>query len=240
MSNTESPFLTASWQHLLIASWVVDPQLLLPYLPDGLELDTHQGSAYVSLVAFQFRHTRVRGIAVPWHINFPEMNLRFYAKAREHRGVVFIRELVPKPAIAWVARAYYNEPYQSCPMTSRVETASEHLRATYALSSRSHEYTMRVEARHAPFLPAISSLEHALKEQDRGFGRSRAGQTWMYRVVHAPWLLYPVLTFQHTVDLGAVYGRQWAPLNGRPPSHVMFAQGSPVSVYDPRPLDALT
>ena len=106
------PFLTAQWLNVAAITFAVEEERLRPYLPGGATIDTLEGSPRVSLVAFEFRRTRVRGLAIPRHIDFPEINLRFYVRHGGERGVVFIRELVPRRAIATIARLLYNEPYQ--------------------------------------------------------------------------------------------------------------------------------
>ncbi len=113
-------FLTAEWRKLAFANYEVSPDMLLPYLPYGTELDLWKDRCYVSLIGFMFQETRLKGIKIPFHVNFEEVNLRFYVKrwsGKEwRRGVVFIKEIVPKPAIAFVANTLYNENYQSLPM----------------------------------------------------------------------------------------------------------------------------
>ena len=88
-------FLTARWTNLCLLNYAVPPSALEPHLPRGLSLDTHEGEAFISLVAFDFLDTRVLGIPWPGYRNFPEINLRFYARQGDRRGVVFIREWVP-------------------------------------------------------------------------------------------------------------------------------------------------
>ena len=112
------PFLTARWSNLAILTYEVPPALLEPHLPAGLELDRRGGAAFASLVAFDLLDTRVWGVPWPGFRQFPEINLRFYVKRGERRGVVFIREFVPQPAVAWLARAIYNEPYLVAPIDS--------------------------------------------------------------------------------------------------------------------------
>src|SRR5262245_9199655 len=112
----ESPrFLTAEWRYLAMINYEVDPAILHPYIPRGTELDRWQGRTFVSLVGFLFLKTRVLGLWVPFHSDFEEVNLRFYVRRRApdgwRRGVVFIREVVPRRAIATVARVFYNENY---------------------------------------------------------------------------------------------------------------------------------
>jgi uncharacterized protein YqjF (DUF2071 family) len=108
-------FLTARWEHVLMLSYAVDPRLLARRLPSGVELDEHDGRCFVSMVGFRFRDTRVRGFALPFHRDFDEVNLRFYVRRKVEgtwrRGVTFVKEIVPRRLIAWVARGLYAEPY---------------------------------------------------------------------------------------------------------------------------------
>src|SRR5579875_2618177 len=111
-----SPFLTAEWRHLIMAQYEVPAATLAPYLPSGVELDLFRGACYVSLVGFLFDRVRIKGIAIPFHTRFEEVNLRFYVRrtgpdGASRRGVVFIREFVPRAAITLVANALYQEPY---------------------------------------------------------------------------------------------------------------------------------
>src|SRR4051812_45917186 len=109
-------FLTAQWQDLIMANYAVAPHLLASRVPSGCVLDLDDGRCFVSLVGFMFLDTKVLGVPVPFHVNFEEVNLRFYVKRTAsdevRRGVVFIKEIVPRYAIATVARVMYGEPYE--------------------------------------------------------------------------------------------------------------------------------
>jgi len=120
VTSVSRPFLTADWHHVLGVTYATEVAPLVPYLPPGAEIDELGGAARVSLVAFGFRRTRVRGLAIAGHITFPEINLRFYVRLHGERAVVFIREFVPRPAISLVARLLYNEPYRTIPMRETV------------------------------------------------------------------------------------------------------------------------
>src|SRR5690606_18853754 len=113
-------FLRADWRKLAIANYAVDPELLKPNIPHGTELDLWNDICYVSLVGFMFQRTRVLGIAVPFHTDFPEVNLRFYVRRKEgdewRRGVVFIQECVPRAALSFIANTMYGENYRTMPM----------------------------------------------------------------------------------------------------------------------------
>lgn len=113
-------FLEAEWRKLVIVNYVVDSSVLKEYLPFGTELDLWEGKCYVSLVGFMFLNTKLLGIPIPFHRNFEEVNLRFYVKRFEDgkwkRGVVFVKEIVPKVALSFVANMVYNENYETMPM----------------------------------------------------------------------------------------------------------------------------
>ena len=110
-------FLTANWDNLVMANYIVEPSLLLPYLPAHTQLDTYNGNVYVSLVGFMFNNTRLLGIKIPFHMNFEEVNLRFYVRHNDEgnwkRGAVFIKEIVPRRAISFVANTLYREKYST-------------------------------------------------------------------------------------------------------------------------------
>jgi uncharacterized protein YqjF (DUF2071 family) len=130
-----STFLTAEWRKLIMAQYEVAPEALVPRMPQGVELDLYQGRCFVSLVGFWFAHVRLKGVPVPLHTNFEEINLRFYVRRPQpdgatRRGVVFVREFVPRTAIAMIARALYDEPYTRMP--------TQH-------SIRDHQGTLHVE-----------------------------------------------------------------------------------------------
>ncbi|MGI9115830.1 MAG: DUF2071 domain-containing protein, partial [Chthoniobacterales bacterium] len=131
----QKPFLTANWRYLAMLTYRIDPALLARYVPPGVELDFYNGETFVSVVGFLFLETRLLGVAIPRHRNFEEVNLRFYVRKRSadtwRRGVCFIREIVPRQAIAIVARVFYGEPYMALPMKSDVVHRDGELKVEY-------------------------------------------------------------------------------------------------------------
>src|SRR5471030_2395832 len=123
--NPSKVFLTAEWLYLAMLNYEIDPALLARFVPTGTELDFWNGKSYVSIVGFLFRDACVIGIPIPFHRHFEEVNLRFYVRRKSddgwRRGVVFIKELVPRKAIAFIARKFYNENYVALPMSHRIE-----------------------------------------------------------------------------------------------------------------------
>ncbi len=115
----KKPFLKAEWRKLAMANYAVDEAVLRKYLPFKTEMDRWNDVCYLSLVGFMFLNTRIKGIPVPFHINFEEVNLRFYVRHQDgglaKRGVVFIKEIVSRPALTMVANALYKENYETMP-----------------------------------------------------------------------------------------------------------------------------
>lgn len=237
------PFLTARWSNLCLVSYLVPRALLEPRLAPGLELDAPPGTpadlAPVSLVAFDFLDTRVRGVRWPGHVNFPEINLRFYVRrlADQGRGVMFVREFVPKRLICLVANAIYNEPYAAARMTSTVTltpstiSAEHHLLVSGASPCRLH-----VTADTPPFIPPETSTEHWFKEHQWGFGKTRSGGVLTYEVRHPTWAVFPNPRLDLDFDWAGAYGEAWRPLRDARPISVVLAEGSPVEVHPKRRL----
>ena len=231
MTTIRRPFLTARWSNLAILTYEVPPALLSPHLPAGLELDRRGGGVFASLVAFDFLDTRVWGIPWPGFRHFPEINLRFYVRRGGRHGVVFIREFVPQPAVSWLARAIYNEPYLMAPIESGVVEEASVIVAIRRLHWRGRSHAIEVTGNKPGRRPAEDSEEHFFKEHQWGFGRDRRGGTLVYQVRHPLWEVYPVRSWVLDFDWALVYGPAWGFLSAEKPASVVLAAGSPVSVY---------
>ena len=225
------PFLTAEWRNLFLATYAVPPALLQARLPRGLELDTRDGNAFVSLVAFEFLNTRFRGIPCWGYRRFPELNLRFYVRQGHDRGVIFLREFVRPRLIAWVARAIYNEPYRVAPLTSHCHDDGDGRTMEYRLTHGGREYVLRVSGRKPAYSPNRDSDEHFFKEHYWGFGRTRRGEALRYEVAHPVWEVFPVQSYHIDLDWVSVYGPEWEALNKATPVSTVFAVGSAIAVY---------
>ena len=229
--SADKVFITARWENLLIVTYKVPYEVLQPHLPPGLELDTIDGHAFASVVAFDFNDTKVKGIRVPFNVDFPEINLRFYVKNKTKRGVVFIKEFVPKLFIPFVANNLYNENYMYAPMESSI-IRGDVLKLDHKLYQDNKSYSLRAEAENKPFTPAHDTTEHFFKEHEWGFGRTKKSETMVYRVEHPVWEIYPVLDFSHTFDFSEIYGAEWKTLNGQKPYNITFAKGSEIKVFE--------
>ncbi len=224
-------FLTAEWRSLAMLNYEMDPAVLTPHVPPGTELDSCQGVVYASMVGFLFLNTRVLGAPVPGHQNFEDVNLRFYVRRKEadawKRGVVFLKEIVPRRAIAALARALYNENYVAMPMAHRLEGNLVEYHWRFA-GEWNH---LAVEIAGEPGLAAPGSLEEFITEHYWGYTKQRDGGCLEYRVEHVPWLLWQTSQAHLTCDAAILYGPEFAEALGRAPKSAFVAQGSSVTVY---------
>lgn len=237
------PFLTAEWRFLAMLNFRVDPAVLHPYVPQGTELDTWQGEALVSVVGFRFLDTRLLGLPVPFHRDFDEVNLRFYVRrhaANEvRRGVTFIREIVPRRAIAAIARLAYNEPYVSYPMRSRTPARSDTEEGggvEYAWHAGGRWQQLRVSTAGSPSHPPAESEAEFITEHYWGYTRQRDGGTVEYEVRHPPWRVWAATEASLDCDAAGLYGPAFAGCLSRAPCSAFLADGSAVSVHRPRRL----
>jgi uncharacterized protein YqjF (DUF2071 family) len=233
------PFLTAEWRNLFLATYAVPPALLQPRLPPGLELDTRDGDAFVSLVAFEFCNTRVLGIAWPGYKNFAELNLRFYVRHGGERGVVFVREFVPARLVAWMARLLYNEPYRAAPLLAVCKDEPERRSMEYRLEWAGRIHRITVTGSKPGVLPSETSTEQLFKEHRWGFGVTRRGQPLRYEVVHPRWEVLPVQSFHIDLDWASVYGPEWGFLATATPYSTILAIGSAIAVHPHGKLELL-
>jgi uncharacterized protein YqjF (DUF2071 family) len=230
-----STFLTAEWRKLIMAQYEVAPEALAPWLPDGVELDLFQGHSYVSLVGFLFDSVRIKGIAVPFHTRFEEVNLRFYvvrteADGTRKRGVVFIREYVPRAAITIIANTLYEEPYATLPTRHTMEATPQSLKVSYGWKHKHRWHELAVEADPAPLSIAAGNIEDFITEHYWGYTKRSNGSTSQYQVRHPSWTTYAISSCKIDVDFGALYGATFTHLNGLQPANILLAEGSAISV----------
>jgi uncharacterized protein len=243
--SADQTFLTAEWQNLAMLNYVVDPVLLLPFVPSGTELDRWDDKAFVSLVGFNFLKTRLFGsIRIPLHSDFEEVNLRFYVRRQVEsevgievrRGVVFIREIVPRFAVAWIARIFYNENYCAVPMSHEIRPTAGGLEVSYQWHATNHRNQIRVETTGRPELPVDSSIEQFITEHYWGYAAQANGGCVEYRVAHPSWRVWQVSDARFEGDAEKFYGKQMALVLHEKPHSAFLAEGSDVTVMRGRRL----
>jgi uncharacterized protein len=232
-------FLTAEWRHLAMLNYEIDPAILRPLVPAGTELDSWNGKTLISVVGFLFLRTRVLGVPIPFHRNFEEVNLRYYVRRKAdgewRRGVVFIKEVVPRFAIAAIARWLYNENYAACRMTSHIQLpgsiSDKRGLAEYRWANHSSWNVVRAQFEGMPIYPAAGSEEEFITEHYWGYVAQRNGLTMEYGVEHAPWRVWKASSADLECNVAECYGEQYREALGRPPSSAFVADGSPVAVF---------
>jgi len=232
----ERVFLSAEWRDLVMLNYEVDPGLLSPYVPPGTELDSFAGKTFLSLVGFRFLRTKLLGILpIPFHSNFDEVNLRFYVRRRKgatlRRGVVFIREIVPRRAIANLARLVYGENYTHHPMRHSINKDGACYTAEYEWQLEQRWCRLYAHTTGIPATPLEGSLEQFITEHYWGYSRGRDGVCVEYHVSHDPWQVWTATNAGFEGDGDTLYGSGFGRVLAREPDSAFIADGSPVQVF---------
>ena len=223
-------------------NYEVDASLLLPFVPAGTELDRFNGRVFVSLVGFRFLKTKLFGLLpVPMHSDFEEVNLRFYVRRQERdevrRGVVFIREMVPRRAIAFVARTFYNEKYVALPVAHEIRALGDNrLSVAYRWRSESHWSEIKLETDGDSKLPGEGSLEQFITEHYWGYAAQPDGDCVEYRVTHPSWKVWQMRQSAFEGDVKTFCGKEIADVLRGKPASAFLAEGSTVTVMRGRRL----
>ncbi len=247
------PFLTAEWRYVLMLNYEVDPGVLEPLLPAGTELDLWEGKALASMVGFLFRKTRLRGLPVPFHTNFEEINLRFYVRslvaseiqrggtvqvpltAPEGRGVVFVKEIVPRFWIARFARWFYGENYVALPTRHSIEERDGRLcpkgLVEYAWRHDGRLNRLGGLAMGEPLPLEPGSEAEFIAEHYWGYTRLGTAKSGAYRVEHPRWRVWAVAQPYLLCNIRTLYGASFEPFLRRRPRSAFLAEGSEVAVY---------
>ena len=218
-----------------MANYSIDKKLLEPYLPYKTEIDFWKDTCYVSLVGFMFLDTKVKGIKVPFHTNFEEVNLRFYVRFKGNgtwkRGVVFIKEIVPKPALTFVANTIYGENYETLPMSHSWEIRDESLIVEYKWKKKKWN-SIRVTANKNSNKIEEGSEEEFITEHFWGYTKIKDNKTSEYGVEHPRWEVYKTVDYAIDVDFGNTYGKDFEFLESEIPKSVFLAEGSVIKVKE--------
>lgn len=227
-------FLTAKWQNLIMANYEIDPSYLLTYLPKGVELDYYNGKAYISLVGFIFKDSRIFKTPIPFWGTFEEVNLRFYVTRKIgneiRRGVVFINETVPNKTVAWVANKLYKEHYSAIPTKHFWNIKSTTKEIEYQWQVNSQWNQLKIIASNTKEKMKLGSIEEFIFEHYFGYTKVNVNQTIEYKINHPSWEINPVNEYYINCDFNAFYGKDFEILNSTNPHSVMLAEGSEISV----------
>src|SRR2546423_7903044 len=227
-------FLTAEWRKLVIANYSVDPAKLTPYLPHKTELDFWKDKCYVSLVGFRFINTKLKGLSLPFHRDFEEINLRFYVRYKQghiwKRGVTFIKEIVPKPGLTIVANSFYGEKYTTLPTKRSWNFSTDSIKVLYEWRHQNAWDSIEVKAASTALDILPESEEEFITEHYWGYTQLSDRQTSEYQVEHPRWQTYSVIDHKIAVRFGELYGAEFGILKDSLPDSIMLSEGSCISV----------
>lgn len=227
-------FLSAEWRNLLMANYEIDPYILKKYVPLRTELDTFNGKHYVSLVGFLFKDTKVYGLSFPFHKTFEEVNLRFYVRYKEgskwKRGVVFMKEIVPRRMISFVANSLYGEKYATHPMKHEWKEGKDELYVSYHWKVGSEWNYLKAVTERRPEVIKSGSEEEFITEHYWGYTTINAATTGVYEVQHPKWKMHKVNDYDVYCSTEKLYGKAFVDTLSQKPSSVFLAEGSPIKV----------
>jgi uncharacterized protein YqjF (DUF2071 family) len=232
------PFMTTTWSNLAMLNYEVDPAVLQPYVPSGTELDEYNGRYFASMVGFLFSDTKIFGFGIPGYRQFCEVNLRFYVRHRAaggwRRGVVFIKEVVARREVAYVARTLYDEHFEPHPMRYNIEPSIVGVvpaKVEYFWKNGRNWNELKLTTCGATAAPDVGSEEEFITEHYWGYTARRDGSTSEYHVEHRPWRVTTAASARFTCDIASMYGEAFVAALAGEPSSAFLAEGSPVVVY---------
>ena len=230
----EDTFLSATWENLVMANYEVNPDVLMPYLPNGVELDFYEGKTYVSLVGFMFKNTSLFNIPVPFLGTFEEINLRFYVRRVEEdsikRGVVFINETVPYKPVAWLANILYKEHYIAIPTKNSIEQSGNTKKVRYEWKINTCWNHIEVSADVNKTNMETVSIEEFIFEHYFGYTKLNEIKSQEYKVNHPRWQVNKIHDYTINCDFKSMYGKYFSYLTDEQPDSVIMAEGSQISV----------
>jgi uncharacterized protein YqjF (DUF2071 family) len=220
--------MTQRWTNLAYVHWRYEPSVIKALLPEGLEVDTFDGSAWVGLIPFSMRDVGVPKLPpVPYFGDFPEVNVRTYVKRNGVPGVWFFSLDVNRLAPALVARTTYLLPY--CWGKASNELMDDVLK-TYVRRRWPNVASTNIQVRVGDAIVEATDLENFLTARWGLYSRG-IGKSLMYAPVdHEPWPLHraQLLSLEDTLVIAAGIPTP----QGEP--HVMFSPGVSVRIGIPR------
>lgn len=219
-------------------NYAVDKKILEPFVPNNTSLDLWKDNCYISLVGFMFLNTRLKNIKIPFHRNFEEVNLRFYVKHfnKENnewrRGVVFIKEIVSKRALSFVANTLYKENYETMPMSHNWESdqTAGKITVEYAWKKNEEWNSVKLITGIDQIVIEKDSEEEFITEHYWGYTKINESSTSEYNVTHPKWKVYKLIDHSINVNFENTYGKEFSFLNSEMPVSVFLAEGSEIEV----------
>ena len=236
--------IAARWRDIAILSWPVGDDSLAPSLPDGLTLDRWQGQPYISLVCLTMENLRILQLPI-WPRRFSEVNLRFYVRLADpnddRQGVVFLRQLVSNPLVAFAGQRLFREPMLNSAVSRQIANTDpsdghrQH-RLHYRWLNGNRQEGLRLTAAGDACLAEPGSLDEFLTTRHWGFNIQSKGRVRTYRIAREPWSLVPVIEHELNCDVGTLCGGEISDYVAGPPASALLATGSDTRIHWPTKL----
>ncbi|MDX6484843.1 MAG: uncharacterized protein QOE95_2616 [Gaiellaceae bacterium] len=192
--------MAQTWDDLLFAHWAVPEARLRPHLPDALELDLHDGTAYLGITPFEVTGLRVRGtLPLPRVSTFLELNVRTYVTDGDKRGFWFFSLDASSRLAVEAAKLLYHLPYFRARITKAARPDGVAFECVRDQEHRVWSSTYRADGETFHALPG--SLEHFLTERYCLYTVDRRGELSRAEIHHAPW---PLQAAQAEVELNTM------------------------------------
>jgi uncharacterized protein YqjF (DUF2071 family) len=223
----QSPVMFQQWLHLLFIHWPLPPDTIQMTLPQGLQVDTFDGKAWIGIVPFFMRGVRPAGFpSIPGISNFLELNLRTYVRDVGGRPGIWFYSLDANQALAvCVARAGFALPYKFADMGAKVSDGEIDYCSHRLGSKRSLRYRYRPSEKLGE--ARFGTLEFFLIERYRLFA-CRRNKLLTGRVNHSPYQLRKVAVTHADPQLFAEDGFETP---AEPPAHAIYSERVDVSIY---------
>lgn len=211
-----------SWHDLLFAHWPVERAALRALVPEGLELDLHEGTAWLGVVPFRMTRMGPRLLPpIPGLHAFAELNVRCYVVRDGRPGVWFFSLDAAQKLAVRVARRFFHLPYYDARMACVADGEGIAYR-----SERTHAGAppARFVARYAPTGPASrarpGTLDHFLTERYCLYARGGDGRLRRVDIEHEPWSLAAATARIDENTMASSLGFDLA----APPAHLRFSR----------------
>ena len=192
--------MAQTWDDLLFAHWAVPEANLRAHVPDSLELDLHDGTAYLGITPFEVTGLRVRGtLPLPRVSTFLELNVRTYVTDGGKPGIWFFSLDASSRLAVEAAKLLYHLPYLRARISKVARPEGIAFECVREQEHRVWSATYRADGEVFHALPG--SLEHFLAERYCLYTVDRRGQLSRAEIHHAPW---PLQTAHAEIELNTM------------------------------------
>ncbi|WP_088007867.1 YqjF family protein [Indiicoccus explosivorum] len=223
----KTPWIMAQdWLDVLFLHWPAEPELLRPHLPEELELDIYDGQAWIGVVPFEARDTRLRLLPpVPGVRRYLELNVRTYVTCRERKGVYFFTLDANSRLAVGVAGGLL--PYRHARMEIRRSGRGLRFRSKRRQADSFPE-TFSADFRIGPELTERTPLERWLTER-YSLWTKPADHLLRVDIAHSPWQLRAASAAIRANSMGSFIRSSWR--GGQPLVH--YGGGKHVYFWPP-------